>query len=72
MVGISGYAEIAGPQLSFFPMDVSRVFDETFGMGLWVMPLTVECRDFKRILRFLIQFGLCAAEQTFATLSKNE
>jgi len=41
-----------------FPLLVVLVFGASLGMGLWLAALTVEYRDFKYIVPFMVQLGL--------------
>ena len=55
------YRFVPGPNLFWLPAFVVLVFGAAFGAGLWMAALTVEYRDFKHIVPFLVQFGLYAS-----------
>lgn len=55
------YRFVPPPQIVFIPLFVLLVFVAAFGSGLWIAALTVEYRDFRFIVPFIVQFGLYAA-----------
>lgn len=55
------YHFVPPPQIVFIPFFVMLVFIASFGAGLWIAALTVEYRDFRFIVPFVVQFGLYAA-----------
>lgn len=46
------------PQIVLLPLFVLLAFAASFGAGLWISALTVEYRDFRFIVPFIVQFGL--------------
>lgn len=55
------YHFVPPPQIVFIPFFVMLIFVAAFGAGLWIAALTVEYRDFRFIVPFIVQFGLYAA-----------
>jgi lipopolysaccharide transport system permease protein len=51
-----GFAPSAN--IVFLPLFVILAFAASFGAGLWVAALTVEYRDFRFIVPFMVQFGI--------------
>ena len=46
------------PQIIFLPLFVALIFAISMGIGFWIAALTVEYRDFKFVIPFIVQFGI--------------
>ncbi len=46
------------PQIIFLPLFVALIFAISMGIGFWIAALTVEYRDFKFVIPFVVQFGI--------------
>jgi lipopolysaccharide transport system permease protein len=49
------------------PIFIFMAFAISFGAGLWIAALTVEYRDFRIIVPFIVQFGLYVSPVAFAS-----
>jgi lipopolysaccharide transport system permease protein len=45
-------------QIAFIPLFVLLVFAASLGTGFWIAALTVEYRDFRFVVPFIVQFGI--------------
>jgi lipopolysaccharide transport system permease protein len=52
------YQFVPSATIVFLPLFILLAFAVSFGVGLWIAALTVEYRDFKFIVPFMVQFGL--------------
>lgn len=59
LVGLlAWYHRMPSVTVCFLPLLVAMVFGASLGIGLWLAALTVEYRDFKHIVPFMVQLGL--------------
>lgn len=59
LVGLLAWYHRTPPvNIWFLPLLVILVFGASLGIGLWLAALTVEYRDFKHIVPFMVQLGL--------------
>jgi lipopolysaccharide transport system permease protein len=59
LVGLlAWYHRVPPVNVWFLPLFVFLVFGASLGIGLWLAALTVEYRDFKYIVPFMVQLGL--------------
>lgn len=59
LVGLlAWYHRMPPVNVFFFPLLIVLVFAVSLGTGLWLAALTVEYRDFKYIVPFMVQLGL--------------
>jgi lipopolysaccharide transport system permease protein len=61
------YRFVPPANVGFLPFFVVLAFAASFGAGVWVAALTVEYRDFRFIVPFIVQLGLYASPVGFLT-----
>src|ERR1700677_1206434 len=55
------------PQIVFIPIFVLLIFTASLGAGFWIAALTVEYRDFRFVIPFIVQFGIFISGVTMMT-----
>jgi lipopolysaccharide transport system permease protein len=61
------YQYLPGPRVLFLPGFVLLALGAALGMGLWLSALTVQYRDFRFIVPFIVQFGLYLSPVGFSS-----
>jgi lipopolysaccharide transport system permease protein len=68
LLGLMAYYDfVPGWRILTLPGFVAIAFAASIGAGLWLSALTVEYRDFRYIVPFIVQFGLYISPVTFSS-----
>lgn len=67
VVMMAWYRYIPDWRLVALPLFIALAFAASIGVGLWLCALTVEYRDFRYIIPFVVQFGLYVSPVGFSS-----